>query len=201
MMREFRAGKSLFPLLLWAALASLVLLVLWHSGLRHPVRLPLFAALLLLGPVAAGVHALRCWAGRVVLVPDTGLIFRGGRSLPWRSIRSVEHRPAAGDRDAAPKLLTSTDWIDHAPAQAGGAVFAALALQVLGVAVWFLLLPAFALLARRHARVTLILRKGDPLILSDLEEDAEFVRLVRIGITGRRDSLPRLQEACGRPPW
>jgi hypothetical protein len=199
-MREFRAGKSLHPLLLWATLAAAGMLVLWHAGLGHPLRLAAFAALLVLGPAAAAVHALRCRTQSVRLVPSTGLVFPGGRTLAWSSLRAVEHRPAAFDRDRLPWLLTGesgrSDELDQL-FQHPLVLFA----QVAGLAAWFLFLPALVALSPWHARVTLTRKDGGTFVLKDLEEDAEFARLVGIGIAGRRNAVARLEKACGIPPW
>jgi hypothetical protein len=198
--REFRAGKSLYPLLLWALLASAGALVLWHFGLGSPGRAGLFAALLLLGPGAAAAHALRCRTQSVRLVPGVGLVLAGGRTLPWSAIAGVERRPAAFDRDRLPWVLTGTgsgvDEVDDAMAHP-----LVLFLQLAGLAAWFLLLPALVVLSPWPARVVLRLEDGASVALTDLEDDAEFEKLIRIGIGGGRSAVGRLEEACGIPPW
>jgi hypothetical protein len=199
-MREFRPGKSLYPLLLWAAAASMGALMLWHVGLTSPLRLGLFAALLLLGPVAAGAHAVRCRFQRVALLPAAGLVFRGGRTLAGESVRSVERRPAAFDRDRLPWLLTGhgsgSDELDGMLRHP-----AILFLQLAGLALWFLLLPVLALLSPWRARVTLRLKDGAPVVLEDLDDDVDFERLVKVALKGATGRTARLEQALGLPAW
>jgi hypothetical protein len=145
-MRLFRSGRSLPSLALWGFLALGAAVLLWSPacGNRPPLtRLlcgSLMLALLLLGPIAAGLHALRCSLQRVVLDPERGLLLAGGVAVPWAALRAVRAQPAPFQ---ATRLFP-----DEPPEYVHGEGYLLLiAAQALWAAVYCLLLPAFALLS------------------------------------------------------
>ncbi len=198
-MREFRAGKSLVPLIFWAILATGAALLLRDRAKADPVFLLLVVALILLGPMAALAHAIRSWSRTVRLLPAVGLRFRSGRTIPWSALRGVWSRPALFDRDSAPGAGTAGRFFEEAPGVfwEGGLIF--LVLEAVWIACYYLLLPAFVVLSPWQAQVKLRLSTGEIVVLRDLEDDREFVRLVKTGISGHRNAVARLEEACGLP--
>src|SRR5688572_1170101 len=98
-MREFRSGRSLAPLAFWAFLAMGAILLLWDPAFGGGPLLTrilcgsLILALFLLGPIAAGLHALRCGLQKAVIDPERGLLLPSGRLVPWKALRAVRFRP------------------------------------------------------------------------------------------------------------
>ena len=194
-MRVFHAGRSLPSLILWGFLAIGGIVLLWEpafSAATTSGRLlsgALILLLALLGPAAALLHAVRCAQQRTIVDPDRGLVLQGGGVLPWESIRAVEVQPVPFQ---ALTLFREDEDLDGLP---GDGYFLLLLARSLWAVVYCLLLPGFAILSPWNGCVTLRMRDGPPLVRRDLQDQDLFVRLVKIGMAGRRHRAERLARA------
>lgn len=184
-MRRFLSGRVLPSLILWAALATGGIVLLWG---REPRLLSgsLVALLTLFGPLAAALHALRC-RFQNVSVDEHGLILPGGRTVPWSSVRAVHLRPAPFQK------ILDGDLPEDMPHEATWPLLGA---KTLWAILYCVFLPAFAIFTPWHGRVTLTLADGTTLVYRDLEEPEAFVSLLRIGMSGRKDRAEKLRRAC-----
>jgi len=184
-MRQFRSGRTLPPLILWASLATGGALLLWGREPRL-LSVPGVLALILLGPAATLLHALRCSLQNARIDPARGLVLPSGRVLPWSALRAVRYRPAPFRKPLDLEF----------PESAGDAVLIVLLAQALWALAYCFLLPAFALLSPWHGRVTLELSGGQTVVYHDLEEPEAFVSILKLGMSGRKDREARVRQSC-----
>ncbi len=183
-MRVFRPGATILPFLIWTLMIGAAAILLE----RHALQLArgtearwmfqlLVTACVILGPVAFIAHVAR----RVlvsVTVTEAGLELTRGRRIPWNAVAQVDHRAAPfrggkslegiGNIGSGCELLC---WGE-------GCLIGLALVAVLAIGYW-ILLPVFSLLSPWHSRVIIHLKDGDRMVFRDLDDDAEFVALVR----------------------
>jgi len=174
--RTYRSGATLWPFLLWTVLAAFGAYIAMSQAIhlrRDPNRwiYPLiFGGCVLLGPVAFTAHVLRSLLTHVTVSKEEGLILTGGRRIPWAAIESVEYR--------------SSPFLGNHPIKEGSReeVDSGLGLPVLVPALifYYVCLPVLFLLSPWHPRVVIRLTDGSRLVFRDLEDDHDFVSLIRM---------------------
>jgi hypothetical protein len=179
-MRQFRSGRTLPPLILWAFLTIGAIILLQGSLWVWP--------LLLLGPVAVVLHAIRCALQRVTVDPDRGLILPSGRLVPWKVVRRVRARPAPFQKIPDPEL----------PEDVGDAIFAVVTAKTLWALAYCLVFPALAVLSPWHGKVSIDLADGTSIVYHDLHDEELFVRVARIGLSGHAKRAERIAAAYAR---
>jgi hypothetical protein len=155
-------------------------------------------ALLLLGPVALTVYLVRSNLVWVGVDPEQGVVVRGRHLIPWSEIVRVERRRPRLRKGSGPPEFPAPPWARNPascldPVGCGGDLAAgALELAVVFVLVlaflvafWLiffvfiplLVVPLLEVFAPFGDRVKIVAR-GRTLVLRDLSEADEFVRLV-----------------------
>lgn len=212
-MKQYRQNAHIVPLVFWALLCAAVagfLLVHSRKIVDRTLRLEEIAAglgLLVLGPVALTVYLVRSNLVWVSLDPEQGVLVRGRHLIPWSEIERVERRRPRLRKGSGPPEIAAPSWVKNPgscldPVGCGGdflagalelAVVFVLVLALL-VAFWFiffvliplLVVPVLEVFAPFGDRVKIVAR-GRTLVLRDLSEADEFVRLV----AARRPVLER----------
>jgi hypothetical protein len=199
-MRVFRTGATRRPFYVWGAALAVVAALSLNRALHVPDgraerRLceALALACFILGPGALAAHLLRrrmLWVG---CDRPRGLLLPSGRVVPWREIESVERRPPLfRTGKSLCEMHADGDWIGVLLIQAlvlaacFGALrppkYLALSIALLSFTVARLAFAFFAPLASVlspwHARISFRLRPGGRLVLRDLEDEDEFLRLL-----------------------
>jgi len=209
--RTFRAGATTWRFLVWAVTATAAGVVL----LKHPPRIAgvpdrfpvigLAIAFLVLGPLAFGAQLLRTILVSVTVDPRSGLVLRGGRSVPWDDIESVEFAGLhfVSDQGVIRFLLDIIRSLSHWTLIYGlwGGLMALLRIGLIaavGVLIALvgilsgILLPVFLLLSPWEPRVIIRTKDGALLAWRDLIGEADFVHRVEMGL--------RRATAGGRAP-
>jgi hypothetical protein len=202
-MKRYRQDAHVIPLVFWAVLCAAAATIFFvHSGKISNRVLSLEeivagVGLLVLGPLALTVYLVRARTVWVGVDPERGIVFRGERLIPWDEIRSVERRRPRLRRESGPAGMPEQGWMRHASGcgdpgcgcvnvSSLGELFAVVGLLLAAlVAIWFLfvvvvpllVVPLLEVFAPFGDRVKIVAR-GRTLVLRDLREADEFVRLV-----------------------
>lgn len=185
--RTYRPGATLWPFLFWTLLAMSGAYFAESRALHLPRRNPdrwiytlIAGACVVMGPLAFTAHFLRSRHTCVTVSKEEGLILSRGRRIPWAAIRSVDYRssPFLGGRPiekgfGIPKGLFRAHW-------SRASFTLEVAILVLLLIIYFVFLPVLFLLSPWHPRVIVHLTDGDRVVFRDLEDDHDFVSLVRM---------------------
>lgn len=161
----YRPGATLVTLFIWAVLTSIASTLALEVALhRAPSEEAKWSAYLivvfgvLFGPVAFLVHFARFCLVSIMVSPEEGLLFSGGRVVPWKDIRSMELKEAAlkGLIRMNPALL----------------FFTAGCMAV----VCYVVLPSMVLFTPWHSRVIIVLQDGQTVVLRDYRHAEELMK-------------------------
>jgi hypothetical protein len=200
-MKQYRQDAHVLPLVIWAVLCvalAIFLFVHGHRIVSRVLRTEEIAAgvgLLIVGPVTLTVYLVRARKVWVEVDPGQGIVVSGKRIIPWDQVCSIERRRPRFRRTTGPAegdILEKTGGcVDPG---CGGCVDVASvgeAFAVIGfilaalVALWLLvmvviplfLIPLVEVFAPFGDRIKIVWR-GRSIVLRDLREADEFVRLV-----------------------
>ena len=204
-MKEYRQDSHAVPLVFWALLCvALAVFCFVHSHRIISRRLRdeeigLGTALLVLGPTVLSVYLVRARKVWVGVDPGQGIVVSGSKVIPWEEISRIERRRPKFRRTTGPAVIPDKNAVGRAvgcvdPGCGGGCVDVASlgeAFAVIGlilaalVAIWFLvmvvvplfLVPLIEVFAPFGDRIKIEWR-GRSLVLRDLRDADEFVRLV-----------------------
>lgn len=203
-MKEYRQDAHVVPLVVWAVLCvalAVFLFVHSHRIVNRTLRAEEIAAgvgLLVLGPAALAVYLVRARKVWVSVDPGQGIVVSGDRVIPWAEIWSIERRRPRFRRTTGPAQMPDKSLLQHSDGCGSGCgpgcvdvasvgeAFAVIGLILAAVAaIWFLAMvvvplffvPLIEVFAPFGDRVTIISR-GRRLVLRDLRDADEFVRLV-----------------------
>jgi len=164
--RVFRPGATVPLLFVWAALTGASAGFLIQHALRlggepeaKTMAWLLAVISILVGPVPFFIHFVRLclvW----VSVEEGGLLLSNGRAINWHEVRSVEQKDGAFKGLLRPNPLIFL-------LSAGSCAL-----------VYYVILPAVALLTPWHPRVIVTLTSGETLVFRDLMNATTFVREV-----------------------
>jgi hypothetical protein len=189
-MRVFRPGATIWPLFAWTLLVVVAAVLFERLALELPRGTEkrwlfqiLVTACVVLGPLSLLAHLARCHFVRIGVGAE-GLELARGRRIPFNAIQGIDYRAApfrgGGSLDAS--TLGDIGNGCAAFSYVGEGCILGLALGILlGISYW-IFLPVLTLFSPWHARVIVHLKDGDRLVFRDLENDAEFVSLLRLRI-------------------
>lgn len=205
-MKQYRQDSHVFPLFCWAVLCvALAIFTFVHSHrivnrILRDEEIALGIGLLILGPAALAVYLVRARKVWVEIDPDRGIVVSGDRLIAWEEIWKIERRRPSFRRTTGPAQMPDKSMLQHADGCGNGCgpgcfdvaslgeAFAVLGLILAAVAaIWFLLMvviplfliPLVEVFAPFGDRVKIISR-GRALVLRDLRDADEFVRLVSV---------------------
>jgi len=199
--RTFRAGATTWRFLVWAVTATvggIFLLTHQPQVAKLSDNLPILSiaiALLVLGPLAFGAQLLRTVLVSVTVDPKSGLVLRGGRTVPWGEIDSVEYAGLhfVSDHGIILFLLDIVRTLSDFGAAYGfwGGLMALMRVGLIAVVgalilcvalVSGILLPVMLLLSPWEPRVVVRTKNGGVLTWRDLRHAADFVHFVEKGM-------------------